>query len=361
MTVGSEIHYYFEAQDGVGNISVWPSAAPDAYYEISVLPIDATIANPGILLVDKHGRATPGAARDYFHSSEYYYREMLGILGYEWETYDVEVPSGSTDQSDGPDSSGYKYYDTQIWFTDEFDAYTIKAFDQANLIQWLNQSPGKERNLLITGNDWGKELMVDGKETLSFYSVWMASAFVANSMGVVTVDSVPGIQEAAGGWTFMNYADGEAILRGGCPQLHYYDVVTPASGIPGGQIALKYKAVNSTLSDAGVAYTHATLGYQTVNLGFGMEFISDGTVNGGSSNYTAEGHFKTGIEDRVNLMGNIMSYFGQTPTEPPTGVDRRRQERAVARLPEPLQPGYQDRLQHQGSRSGDDRGLQRRR
>jgi hypothetical protein len=320
MTVGSVIHYYFEAQDGVGNTSVYPAAAPDAYYEISVLPINATVTNPGILLVDKHGRATPSEARDYFHSSEYYFREMLGILGYEWETYDVEVPSGSTDQSNGPDSSGYKYYDTQIWFTDEFDAYTIKAFDQANLISWLNQSPEKERNLLITGNDWGKELMVDGKETLNFYSVWMASAFVANSMGVVTVDSVPGIQEAAGGWTFMDYDDGAAILRGGCPQLHYYDVVTPASGIPGNEVALKYKAVNNTLSDAGVAYTHATLGYQTVNLGFGMEFMADGTVNGGSGNYTAEGYFYTGIEDRVNLMDNIMSYFGQTPTDPPTGV-----------------------------------------
>jgi hypothetical protein len=320
MTVGSVIHYYFEAQDGVGNTSVWPAAAPDVYYEISVLPINATVTNPGILLVDKHGRATPSEARDYFHSSEYYFREMLGILGYEWETYDVEVPSGSTDQSNGPDSSGYKYYDTQIWFTDEFDAYTIKAFDQANLISWLNQSPEKERNLLITGNDWGKELMVDGKETLNFYSVWMASAFVANSMGVVTVDSVPGIQEAAGGWTFMDYDDGAAILRGGCPQLHYYDVVTPASGIPGNEVALKYKAVNNTLSDAGVAYTHATLGYQTVNLGFGMEFMADGTVNGGSGNYTAEGYFYTGIEDRVNLMDNIMSYFGQTPTDPPTGV-----------------------------------------
>jgi hypothetical protein len=37
----------------------------------------------------------PGEARDYLHISEYYYREMLGILGCEWDVYDVEVPSGT--------------------------------------------------------------------------------------------------------------------------------------------------------------------------------------------------------------------------------------------------------------------------
>jgi hypothetical protein len=320
---GVEIHYWFEAEDGVGNFSLQPSTAPDNYYEMSILPINFTVSTPGLLLVDKHGRATPSAARDYFHSSEYYYREMLGILGYTWDKYDVEVPSGSTEQSNGPDSSAFKYYDTQIWFTDEFDAYTIKAPDQENLISWLNQSQtlGKERNLLITGNDWGKELEVDGKETLNFYQQWMASDFIANEVGVVTTDSVPGIEEAPGGYTFMDYDDAEAILRGGCPQLHYYDVVGPQAGLPGSETAVQYKRLDSVTRPAGVAYTHPTSTYQTVNLGFGMEFIADGTVGGGASNYTPEGYFKCGVEDRVNLMGNIMAYFGQTPPGPGTGVD----------------------------------------
>ena len=320
MIAGAEIHYYFEAQDGVGNTSVFPRNAPDTYYEISILPIDATVTSPGILLVDKHGRFTPGAQRDYLHSTEYYYREMLGILGYEWETYDVEVPSGSTDQSNGPDTAGYKYYDTQIWFTNEFDAYTIKAPDQAHMISWLNQAPEKERNLLITGNDWGKELMVDNKETLNFYTQWMASQFIANAVGIVTTDSVPGVREVAGGPTFMDHDDGEAILRGGCPQLHYYDVVTNDAGIPGTGVALEYEDNGGSPLDAGVYHTDQTQSYQTINLGFGIECIADGTVDGGAGNYTAEGYFHVGIEDRVNLMDNIMSFFGETPTGPATGV-----------------------------------------
>jgi hypothetical protein len=312
MVQGAEIHYYFEAYDGQGNYATYPGDAPDVYYEISILPIVASYANPGILLVDKHGRRTPSMERDYRHSSEYFFREMLGILGYEWDTYDVEVPSGSTDQSDGPDTSGYKYYDTQIWFTDEFDSYTIKPPDQERLVAWLSQAPAKDRNLLITGNDWGKELIEVGKETLQFYTTWMASDYVDDAVGAVTVDSIPAVVDAAGGFDFLTYDDSEFILRGACPQLHYYDVTQPNPSITGGtEVVAYYKKLDTTQRPAGVAYTHQTLGYKAVNLGFGMQFIADGTSGG--ANYTPEGYFKCGIEDRVDLMANIMTYFGQAP------------------------------------------------
>jgi hypothetical protein len=321
MISGAEIHYYFEAQDGVGNTATYPGGAPDSYYEISILPLTATVSTGDILLVDKHGRRTPGAERNYQHSSEYYYREMLGILGYEWETYDVEVPSGSTDQSDGPDSVGYKYYDTQIWFTNEFDAYTIKRPDQANLVMWLNQAgEGKDRNLLISGNDWGKELMEVGLETLSFFEVWLASEYIADAIGVVTTDSVPGIKDVPGGLTFMNHDDGQAILRGACPQLHYYDIIGPAAGIAGVEAALQYEDLVGSTFGAGTAYTHQTLGYNTVSLGFGMEYFADGVVGAGASNYTAEGFYHDGLEDRVNVMSNVMTAFAQVPSDPGTGV-----------------------------------------
>jgi len=116
IVAGSEIYYYYEATDGVGNTATYPDDAPARFFEMSILPLEATVSDPGILLVDKHRRRTPGENRNYDHTSQYYYREMLGILGYDWETYEVEVESGSI-KSEGPDSVGYKYYDTQIWFT----------------------------------------------------------------------------------------------------------------------------------------------------------------------------------------------------------------------------------------------------
>jgi hypothetical protein len=241
---------------------------------------------------------------------------MLEILGYEWDVFDVDVESANNDQSDGPDSSGMKYYNTQIWFTSDFDTHIIDPVDQANLVAWLNQAgEGRERNLLMTGNDIGYELMEVGRETMSFYETWLASAYVRNSVGSVTVDSLPTASDHAGGNEFMTNGDGQSMLRGSCPVLGYFDVVEARSGLTGNEVAVDYIKADSSTDAAGVAYTHPTLGYQTVNLGFGMEFMVDGKQSS-----RTPGYFNTGVEDRVDLLANIMDYFGQTPTEPGTGV-----------------------------------------
>ncbi len=210
-----------------------------------------------------------------------------------------------------------KYYDTQIWFTSDFDTHIIDVVDQANLIAWLQQSgEGKERNLLMTGNDIGYELIEVGRETMSFYETWLASSYLQNSVGIVTVDSLPTASDHAGGNDFMTFDDGECMLRGSCPVLGHFDVLEPRSGVTGNEAAVDYIKMDSSVVPAGVAYTHPTLGYQTVNLGFGMEFMVDGKQAS-----RTPGYFNTGIEYRVDLLANIMDYFGRVPTEPGTGID----------------------------------------
>jgi hypothetical protein len=323
MVSGEEIWYYFTAVDGVGNSAIDPEDAPDHYYEFSILPILGSVSDQGILLVDKHARPTWGEDRDggglnyerpltNYHS-QYYFTEMLDILGYEYDVYDVDVESANNNQSDGPDSSGYKYYDTQIWFTDDFDTHIIDPVDQENLVAWLNQSSeGKERNLLMTGNDIGYELMEVGRETMGFYSVWLASSYEDNEVGTVTIDSMPTVRDRAGGDDFLTYEDGEFMLRGGCPTLDYYDVVDASAGLSGTQVVADYVKQDASTRPAGVAYTHPTMGYQTVNLGFGMEFMVDGME--------PNGYFRTGVNDRVDLLENVMAYFGKTPSGPGTGI-----------------------------------------
>jgi hypothetical protein len=203
----TEIWYYFEATDGAGNVRTHPRNAPDAYYEFSILPINGSISDPCVLLVDKHGRVTTGEDRHARNMSELFYREALDILGFEYDVFDVNVPSGSI-FSEGPDSSGMKYYDTQIWFTNEFGYHTLRATDQRNLIEWLGQSvDGKERNLLLTGNDIGYELMEVGRETLGFYTDWLATEYVQNQPGTYA-DTMPVVRDAAGGFAFMMHGDG---------------------------------------------------------------------------------------------------------------------------------------------------------
>ncbi|MBC8451018.1 immune inhibitor A [bacterium] len=325
MNAGSEIHYYFEATDGVGTIATYPSTAPDAYFEFSILPITATIEEPGILLVDKHSRGTPGAERNYLHNSIYYYREALSILGYEWETYDVEVPSG-TANSEGPDFRGYKYYDTIIWVTNEFNSFTFwNDPDLLNITNWLNQAgAGEERNFLVTGNDWCYELIDSGVDSIDFVTEWLAADYVQTAVGDVEVDSLPTLRDHAGGTTFMDHEDGACILTGGCPDLMEFDVIQPSSG-SGAEIVAEYVKLDASTLPAGVAYTHPTLQYQTVALGFGVEFMMD-------SLDPSTGYYNTGLADRVNLMGNILAYFNKTPTTNPTDV--------------PVPDGYRNMLAH---------------
>ncbi|MFH1502322.1 MAG: T9SS type A sorting domain-containing protein [Candidatus Eisenbacteria bacterium] len=336
MTPGSEIHYYYEVVDGASNVTTYPANAPDSYFEMSILPLQATTTDPGILLVDKHGRRIPSRERDFRHSSEYYYREALGIIGYDWETYDVEVPSGSI-KSDGPDTSGMKYYDTMVWFAVDFDSYVMLKSDQYNLIQWLNEGDVKERNLLLTGNDisWELKSPASNQETLGFHDIYLAASYGGETYphtGAALADTTPGLRDAAGNWTFMDHGDAQCILAGACPDpIECFDIITPASGITGNELVAEYihGVGGGSISGAGVAFTDPIIGYQTIILGFGIEVMMDG-VHGGVSNYEGPsgGYYKTGLADRVNIMGNIMGdlnarqpgYFQKQPDGIPTDV-----------------------------------------
>ena len=87
----------------------------------------------------------------------------------------------------------------------------------------------------------------------------------------------------------------------------------PGPAAEGAELVAEYVLEDMSVWPAGVAYTHPTMGYQTVNLGFGMEFmIGDLLPNG---------HYTTGAYDRVDLMANVMGYFGKTPPGPGTGTE----------------------------------------
>jgi len=309
----TEILYYFEATDGTGVTTTHPNGAPSKCYEFSVLPILGSVSDPGILLIDKHGRKVPGEDGDHRCYSEEYFREAMDILGYEYDVFDVNVPSGSM-LGEGPDTSGMKYYDTQIWFTSEFSAYTMEPIDQASLISWLAESAGgKERNLFLTGSNIGRELQDAGQETLNFYSYWLASEWVQDLPWTGTdPDTTPSVRDASGGFDFMTHDDGSCRLWDGCPLIAYYDVLQPLS-VDGAELVAEYVLPDMTTWPAGVAYTHAVWGYQAVNLGFGVEFMMDEPLPGGDHG--------SGASDRVDLMANVMDYFGKEPTGPGTGTE----------------------------------------
>jgi len=90
-------------------------------------------------------------------------------------------------------------------------------------------------------------------------------------------------------------------------------VVQPVSAVTGAELVAEYMPRLGAELPAGVAYTHETMGYQTVNLGFGIEFMMDDMIAGGT--------YGPGLPDRADLLANIMDYFGKTPTLPGTEVE----------------------------------------
>ena len=95
--------------------------------------------------------------------------------------------------------------------------------------------------------------------------------------------------------------------------------------VTGAELVAEYVPRTGPVLPAGVAYTNQTLGYQTVYLGFGIEFMMDDMLPGGT--------YGSGLADRADLLGNIMEYFGKSPTLPGTEVEE--PGGPVARLHQP--------------------------
>jgi len=210
----TEIWYYLEAVDGTGAVNTLPRDAPDVVYEFSVLPITASPEDPGILIVDKYGTRIAGENRRYRYEADHYLREALDVLGYEYDVFDVRVPMATSD-SEGPDLAAMGLYDTQIWSASASSYHTVERWDQANLIAWLGDAAqGDERNLLLSGNDIGFDLIEMGNDTLDFYSGWLASEFIQRELatGGEPCDSMPGLRDASGATNFMTHDDGLCYL-----------------------------------------------------------------------------------------------------------------------------------------------------
>ena len=302
----AETWYYFEATDSTGAASRLPEDAPDDLYEFTILPVHGSIDDPGILVVDKHDRTVPGEDGGSHHTSEYYWDEALGILGHVFDTFDVRNMGSSTSLSDGPDTSGMKYYDTIIWNAANFRLYLLKTVDQYRLTQWLAEAgAGAERNLLLSGNNINYQLNTAGGETLDFQSDWLATEYIMDDVG----GEYPTLRDAAGDFAFMTYDDGACILHG----VDSFDVIEPVAGAEGAECAVEYVNPDLTVWPGGVAFTHPTIQYRTVNLGFGLPYMMESVLS--------RAKYVTGITDRVDLMANVMEYFGKEPTTPGTGTD----------------------------------------
>ncbi len=331
----SEIHYYFEATDGLGNVSTLPAGAPDELLEFSILPIHGGLEDPGILIVDKRRLGVPGSDRRYTFASDEYIMEALDILGYEYDVYDApDTFAQDPYPIFGPyEPEAYAYYDTHIWILGNAIRNTLHEDDQGNLIQWLADSSHTEpRSLLLCGNEIGYDLVEQGYDVTGFFADWLGAVYVDRHPGPFYVDDPDTtIRVRDAGLGFMTYDDGECWLRTACPEMQLVDEVDAIPGVS--ERALEYVNGLGETRAAGVAKTDSVLGYRIVYLPFDIALMNEG-LNG------VNGHYRNAVDDRVDLLANIMGYFGKAPGGPGTGVSdtQAHMNRLARAYPNPFNP-----------------------
>lgn len=327
-TPGTEISYFLEATDALGNKSWWPRNAepgsiPRGFHTVEVLP------TPGarILLVDDFGGDPP----DYHpcrsdtisRKSEDFYRTALEGLGYpfmEAGGYDLyDVGSGfswSIHEPWGfwtahPDSitAGERTYDLVIWNTGTRESQTVQDTTQSYLKEFVF-SGGR---LLLLGDHVVEDLSsawtvtdpdflpgILGAETAS-------PAYHANPF--LDPDRQPKI---AGAFPDATFPAGDSLhLYVGCDEIHYQtEKITLATTAPSWaypQPYLLYDDVAAPYDSLAGIYNWVTAGADTglvVFLPFGLETIVDATTS--SCAGPPSGTFR----GRHELLKNVLALFG---------------------------------------------------
>jgi hypothetical protein len=311
---GTEILYYFEATDSLGNTTTRPAGAPDEYYEYSILPF--VRENDGILLVVGNDRLVlndlnfPDNPRKIGYHHEDYWREALECMGLEYtvdyDVYDIGVPGGS-DINWGPRDS-LEIYQTCIWFTGHLMEYSMLENDQVSLINWL-ESP-ESRDLLISGDNLAEYLIDSEHDTLDFFQSYVGASYpppddpypgtLIDPFNYDLADTVVALIN--GDCADSLIEGGEATLRGGCPRLRNYDKVGGA--ISSAAFYYRSNKPGNPLYPAGTAVHMTSSGntWDAVYLPFSFATIEDRS-------------------DRVYLLRNILDFFGNAPADTSVGID----------------------------------------
>jgi hypothetical protein len=312
---GTTLQYYYSATDNLNATSYYPPDAVTAqhYLTASILPIK-TATNPvggcfdslaTILFVNHFsGRETSPRIAD-----------ALKALGHKFDTWDVNGPSsgvgnclGGSDPVDvqyhwpPTDVAALAQYKTIFWHAGDLSSFTIPKEDQAVLQSWIQQT-GKDRNLLISGDDVGFEL-AGGADFNSFLGFTAGARYVRDSWENSPQDTLhPAVTGVPGG-----PAAGRLMhLNGDCPIINKFDMVTSSTtALASGKAGALLRYPNNQPAATRYATKYVTFGPDSARsafLGFSFNSIEEGG-------------------ERIQLMKAIaQTYFKEVPCYSPTGVE----------------------------------------
>jgi hypothetical protein len=229
---GTVIRYYLSATDSLDEVATLPADAVAAshYFSVSVLPaIQAASGfcagdSARILYVNSEAPidGTPGIAQG------------LAAIGARYDRYDVNAAaSGLGNALGGGDpldpnrvwpavpAGSLAAYSTIVWDVGDRSDVTLSPQDQTLLRTWLGTA-GRNRNLLLAGDNLAFDLVVNGRGIANFLSCDIGATFIRDDWESSPQDSLFPVLVGAPG---TKLAPSPFPLNGGCPTVNRFEAI----------------------------------------------------------------------------------------------------------------------------------------
>lgn len=230
---GTVIRYYLSATDSLNDVATLPvdAIAASHYFSVSVLPV----------IQPASGLCAGDSARILYVNSEAPLDATTGLaqglqaIGVRYDRYDVNAASAGLGNGPGGGNpldpnriwpaipiAALSAYSTIIWDVGDRSDVTLSPEDQTLIQTWAGWG-GRNRNLLMAGDNLAYDLQVNGRGISNFLSCTLGSAFLRDVWETSPQDSLLPVMVGAPG---TSLSPAPFPLDGGCPGLNRFDALT---------------------------------------------------------------------------------------------------------------------------------------
>jgi hypothetical protein len=233
---GTEIRYYFSATDSTDAVATLPSDALSSghYFRATVLPaVHATTGgcpDDSARILYVNAVSGPDGATPV--------EQSLAAIGARFDRFDVNAPEAALGNTPGGGVFGQPgtqwpavplgtlgTYRAIVWDVGDRSVQTLSAEDQSLLQSWTGLT-GKNRGLLLAGDNLAHDLTVNGQGIPNFLTCTVGATLVRDIWENSPQDSLtPTLTGAAG----TRVASEPFPLAGGCPTINRFDALSVSS------------------------------------------------------------------------------------------------------------------------------------
>lgn len=233
---GTVVQYYFNAVDSLNDTATLPSDAVTAshYFEATILPAVQTASSfcsgdtANVLYVNgAYGLATPTVLDP-----------SLAAVGLRYDRYDINAPTlfagnslGGADTSfsnqkwPGATVADLSRYTAIVWDVGDRTSGLLGAPDQRLLQAWL-ALPGRNRGLLLSGDDIAHDLAVNGRDIGTFLTCTLGASYNLDDWETAPKDTLNPVLAGVAG---TRLAGNVFAYLGGCPTINHFDAISPST------------------------------------------------------------------------------------------------------------------------------------